>query len=86
MANRIRGYTNEVRLRGLRVKSRFLNPPRWVKPRVDKPVRWGASAVGGFPDLRRLASGFADLFAQRLPGGEATGVRFLTALLNLSVG
>ncbi|MHC5825552.1 MAG: hypothetical protein ACYT04_59305 [Nostoc sp.] len=28
---------------------------------IAEAVRWGASAVGGFPDLRRLASGYADL-------------------------
>ncbi|MEH2078950.1 MAG: hypothetical protein V7K89_02720 [Nostoc sp.] len=28
---------------------------------IGEPVRWGDSAVGGFPDLRRLSSAMPDL-------------------------
>ncbi|MFN6571376.1 hypothetical protein [Dendronalium sp. ChiSLP03b] len=39
-----------------------------------EPVRWGDSAVGGFPDLKRLSSAKPDLFAQARSRRVATGV------------
>ncbi|MBW4644981.1 MAG: hypothetical protein KME23_18645 [Goleter apudmare HA4340-LM2] len=41
--NIIRYYTNKIRLRGLTQNQGFV--------RVAKPLLWGDSAVGGFPDL-----------------------------------
>ncbi|MEH1909039.1 MAG: hypothetical protein V7K95_15420 [Nostoc sp.] len=43
LAIRNRGYTNEVRLRGLRSNQGFAC--------VAKPLRWGGSALDGFPGL-----------------------------------
>ncbi|MBW4641706.1 MAG: hypothetical protein KME23_01545 [Goleter apudmare HA4340-LM2] len=64
-ANIIRYYTNKVRLRGLTQNQGF-QPTKVGFACVAKPLLWGDSAVGGFPDL----------FAQRLPLGEATVVGF----------
>jgi hypothetical protein len=63
--NIIRYYTNKVRLRGLTQNQGF-QPTKVGFVRVAKPLLWGDSAVGGF----------SDLFAQRLPLGEATVVGF----------
>ena len=76
MANRIRGYTNKVHLRGLIQNHGFLTHVRpWRSAgKVGKASCRQASALGAS----------ADLFAQRLPLGEAPGARFITALLTLS--
>ncbi|MHC5727004.1 MAG: hypothetical protein ACYT04_55755 [Nostoc sp.] len=76
MANRIRGYTNKVQRPGLIQNQGFLT---YVRP-------WRSAGKVGKVSCRQASAlgGSADLFAQRLPLGEAPGARFLTALLTLS--